>query len=207
MTTPRRPGRISHRDQLLRNQSSMNLYADLYGKPRVTIDIPPAPKPRAPAQPSGLPLEKDVQFDIIMELRRHPMVGLVERVNSGTAMEVNGDGSKRFIDFSHVYSVPGVERMRPSDISVTLKPSGRRLVIEVKRPGWSRPRDERERQQIAYIQHIRACGGYGMVATSWDEVSTELERIARCETTADRSVQRSVLTAGVSVPPKDRSSV
>ena len=200
MTPPRRPGRISHRDQLLRNQSTMDMYASLYGKPRVTIDIPPAPKKRAPSQPSGVPLEHDVQFDIIVELRRHPMVGLVERVNSGAAVERNSDGTERHIRFHHVYKVPGVASpMRPSDIHCTLIGghwAGKRFVVEVKRSNWRGPKNSREEEQIAYIDRVKACGGYGGVFRSWQEVMDELERIARCETTADRSGSTGACAAG-----------
>lgn len=171
----RHTSRITYRDQLLRNQATMNMYADLAGKPRVEIPgIPPAPKPRAPrAEPPAVPLERDIQKQIIDGLRMHPLIGMVERVNGGTAIEKNQDGSDRYIKFHHVYPVDG-QFLRSVDIHCTLKPSGRRFVIEVKRPGWTKPMDERERNQAAYIQHVRKCGGFGMFATSWDQVSDKL---------------------------------
>lgn len=176
--TKRTIGRITLRDQMLRNQRSMDLYADLAEKPRVQIaGIPPAPVPRQPAQPSGVPLEADVQREIIRGLRRHPKIGLIERVNSGSALEQNADGSKRYIEFHRVYPVAGVHFSAP-DLHCTMRNSGKRFVIEVKRPGWKAPRTPREFKQWAYIRRVQACGGHGMFATSWDDVSAALADIA-----------------------------
>ena len=189
----RRVGRISLRDQMLKNQASMDLYAALGDKPRhIITDIPAAPKPRAPAVPSNIPLESDVLADIVDRLLVHPMVGLVERINSGTAVEHNDQGDKRFIAFNHVYRVPGIPTfMRASDLSVTLKGghwAGRRLAIECKRPGWKAPRDKREEEQYAYLLRINTCGGYGIFATCWADVQNELERI-KCESPTESARQ------------------
>lgn len=176
-------GRISFRETLTNNQKSLDLYAALAGKPTVENRILaslPAPRTRAPAKPSAVPLEKDVQKAIIDGLRVHPMIGLVERVNSGSAVERNADGSDRHIQFHHVYSVGG-ERMKAVDLHCTLKRNGKRFVIEVKRPGWNGPKDPREEGQLAYIQYLRSCGAFGMFACSWEEVEIELRRIAVLE--------------------------
>ena len=169
---------MSAREQALRVKASLDMYADLAGKPRMDIPVPSAPKPRAPATtPRTVPLESEVQAAIIEGLRYHPMVGLVERVNSGAAMEYAADGSKRVIQFVVIYAAG----LASPDVHCTLKNSGRRFVIEVKRPGWKGPRDQREMRQEAYIDRVRACGGYGMFATSWDQVAAELGRIERAE--------------------------
>ena len=168
---------MSAREQALRVKASLDMYADLAGKPRMDIPVPSAPKTRAFSKPSGVPLESEVQAAIIDGLRHHPMVGLVERVNSGAAMEYASDGSKRIIQFVVIYA----HGLASPDVHCTLKPSGRRFVIEVKRPGWKGPRDQRELRQEAYIERVRACGGYGMFATSWDQVAAELGRIERAE--------------------------
>jgi hypothetical protein len=180
MSIPRKPtkGHESLRDIKLRNQSSMDLYAALWNKPRVQLDIPAEPKARAPkAADNGQrqPLESEIQSAIVAGLRMHSAVGMVERINSGTATETNADGSRRFVHFHYIYPNHG-GRMRAVDLSVTLK-NGKRFVVEVKRPPWSKPRDTREHEQSAYIDHVIACGGYGMFATSWDQVSAELARI------------------------------
>lgn len=159
----------------------MDMYADLAEKPHVqATTIPPEPKRRGPIGLSGVPLEKDVQAEIIAGLLSHPLVGLVERVNSGSALEQNRDGSSRYIAFNVVYQPHGTpcdETMVAVDISCTLKVSGQRFVIEVKRPGWKHPRDKRERGQAAYIQHIISLGGFGLFATSWEQVRARLSEI------------------------------
>jgi hypothetical protein len=165
---------------MLRNQQSMDHLADLYGKPRVqATGIPPAPKKRA--SPVGRPdmtLESDIQRTIIDGLRRHPMVGLVERQNSGVAVETNADGSKRYVQFSRVYPVAGAGDMRAVDLSVTLK-DGRRMVIEVKRGDWRGPTTKREAEQENYLRHIERCGGFGMFAVAWEDVARKLDMIRR----------------------------
>ena len=173
-----RRGHESMRDIKLRNKRSLDLYADLAGRPRIDMDIPPAPKPRAPrALDAGPPalLESDILKMIVAGLRMHPAVGLVERMNSGSAVERNSDGSQRVIQFHHIYKNDGGD-MRAVDLSVTLR-GGKRFVLEVKRPPWAKPRDTREREQAAYIAHVIACGGHGMFAISWDQVAAELARI------------------------------
>ena len=179
----RRVIRVSYRDQLTANQKALDQYAAFSGKPRMEIEMPPPVKPRAPKDPlkeSPVPLEADVQRAIIDGLRMHRMIGLVERVNSGSSVESNADGSKRYIEFHRVYAVNHVT-LAAVDIHCTLKPSGKRFVVEVKRPGWKNPRSPRELAQAAYIAQVIACGGYGCFATSWDEVDTELRSIALCE--------------------------
>lgn len=120
--------------------------------------------------------EATIQRDIIAMLRKHPKVRIVERHNSGMAMETNSAGEKRFISYNTVFKVNGV-RMRKSDIDCTLT-NGKRFVVEVKREGWTRPKNERETEQQNYIEHIRAATGYGMFATSMAEVEAMLDAIA-----------------------------
>jgi len=181
MPAPKR-GRESLRDTMLRNQRSMDMLADLNGKPRVqATGIPAAPKPRAPAAmratlKAPVPLESEIQKQIIDGLRMHRMVGLVERINSGAALETSDDGSRRYIEFSHIYPVADAGRMRAVDLSVTLR-DGRRFVIEVKRPGWRGPTTQRELEQENYIRHIERCNGVGMFACGWDDVARKLANV------------------------------
>ena len=186
MAPPRRVNRVSYRDQLAANQKALDMYAAFSGKERVIVDMPPEPKKRVPTVYNSLsgavikapvPLEKDVQRSIIEGLRWHPLIGLVERVNSGSAVENNSDGSRRYIEFHRVYPVHGV-KLAAVDVHCTLKPSGKRFVVEVKRPGWKKPTSDRELAQAAYIAQVIACGGHGMFATSWEQVETMLSEIA-----------------------------
>ena len=128
-------------------------------------------KPRDP----DAEYESDIQRDIIAMLRKHPKVASVERHNSGTAMEMDSEGNKRFVKYNTVYKVRGV-RMRKVDIDCTLI-NGKRFVCEVKKPPFTRPRDQREYEQENYINHVRAATGYGLFATSVLEVDAALAAI------------------------------
>ena len=111
----------------------------MYGKPPVSLgQVPDAPKKREPrTEAPNIPLEKDVQKAIIDMLLRHPKIGLVERINSGTMQSDNGDGTTRYTQFNKVYGrASNGEYMDMPDVCCTLKGQGRRFVIEVKRPGW-----------------------------------------------------------------------
>lgn len=119
--------------------------------------------------------ESDIQAEIIAFLRAHPKVKIVERHNSGTAVEQGANGGKRFIRYNTVFKVAGV-RMRKVDIDCTLV-NGRRFVVEVKRPPWTAPTDQREIEQENYIQHVRAATSYGLFATSVRQVSDALDAI------------------------------
>ena len=165
---------------MLANQRSLDMYALTSDKPRYVIEgMPPEPVKRGPQGLTGVPLESDVLKAIVDGLRRHRMVGLVQRVNSGTAIE-GRDGDHRYITYNHVYSVPEHDKLRASDLSCTLKNgpwAGRRFDIECKRPGWKSPHGEREAEQAEYLQVVRECGGYAIFATSWEDVFHELNRI------------------------------
>lgn len=55
-----------------------------------------------------------------------------------------------------------------SDLIGLVKPSGRFIALEVKLPGWKRPRNQHEREQQEFIDMIRSAGGYGAFVTSVD---------------------------------------
>ncbi|MFZ4697986.1 MAG: VRR-NUC domain-containing protein, partial [Phycisphaerales bacterium] len=138
-------GRRTLREQMLRNQKTESLYAALSGKPVREIDIPPEPKKRAPAKPSGEPSEADILRAIMALLKRHPRVAQCWRQNSGTFAERNRDGSTRYIRANTARGM--------SDIMGVLR-DGRTLAIEVKsRTGRMRPGQEE------FLQTIRQAGG------------------------------------------------
>lgn len=176
----RRRGRVDFREQLQKNQNSLDILAALSGKPRIIIDMPPPRKKRAIKVESNIskpvksktPLEADIQRAIIDMLLVHPKVGLVERINSGTAQETAADGTKRYIQFNRIYR----KGLRKVDLDCTLT-DGRRLVIEVKRPPWFSPKNLREQEQGAYIQVINDLGGVGLFATSVDCVIEKLKKV------------------------------
>lgn len=148
-------GRRTLRETIMANQRSMDLYAAMSGKPRVEFDLPPEPKKRAPAKPSGEPSESDILRAIIQLLHRHPRVAQCWRINSGTFQERNRDGSTRYIRANTARGM--------SDIMGILK-DGRTLAIEVKsRTGRMRPGQEE------FLQTIRQAGGVAGVCRSVDD--------------------------------------
>jgi hypothetical protein len=42
--------------------------------------------------------------------------------------------------------------------------------VEVKTPGWTKPKNERERAQSSFLSHVRALGGIGLFAQSVKDV-------------------------------------
>jgi hypothetical protein len=148
-------GRRTLREIMLANQASMDVYAAMSGKPRVEFDIPPEPRKRAPAKPSGEPSEAQILRAIMALLRHHPRVAQYWRQNSGTFQERNRDGSVRYI---RANTQKGM-----SDIMGVLK-DGRTLAIEVKsRTGRMRPGQEE------FLQTIRSAGGVAGVCRSVDD--------------------------------------
>jgi hypothetical protein len=148
-------GRRTLREQMLRNQKTEALYAALSGKPARELPIPPEPKKRAPAKPSGEPSEADILRAIMQLLKRHPRVAQCWRQNSGTFAERNRDGSTRYI---RANTQKGM-----SDIMGVLR-DGRTLAIEVKsRIGRMRPGQEE------FLQTIRQAGGVAGVCRSVDD--------------------------------------
>ena len=152
-------GRVSLRDKLLANQSALNMYAIMAGKPNIesTIAIPPAPKKRAAKVVSiKKPLEKEIQKAILQFLKIHPKVQWVARFNSGTFMD--GD---RYIRSN---SQDGM-----SDILGMLK-GGRLFAIECK-TAIGKVQDN---QQV-FLDLINAGGGLAFVARSVDDVMLALK--------------------------------
>ena len=154
-------GRKTYREIVQTNQKSMDNLAALWGKPRQVLDMPPEPKRRAPAKPSGEPTESQILKAIMSLLKRHPRVAQVWRQNSGTFQERNRDGSVRYI---RANTQKGM-----SDVMGILK-DGRTLAIEVKsRTGRMRPGQEE------FLQTIRQAGGVAGVCRSVDDAQKLLE--------------------------------
>lgn len=169
---PRR-GRISLKDQMAANQKSLDMYASAAGKPRqVLYDPPPQKQPRTirtSAARAAVPLESDVQKAIITYLLHHPSVAWVTRINQGQAVEHSANGEARYIQFAKLYK----RGCRLVDIDGQLK-DGRRLAIEIKRPGWKAPHGERELEQAAFLAMVRDYGGIGLFATCIEHVTDAL---------------------------------
>ena len=148
-------GRKTLREVMTDHQRTEDTLAALWGKPRRELPIPPEPKKRAPAKPSGEPSEAEILKAIMQLLKRHPRVAQAWRQNSGTFQERNRDGSTRYI---RANTAKGM-----SDIMGVLK-DGRTLAIEVKsRTGRMRPGQEE------FLQTIRSAGGVAGVCRSVDD--------------------------------------
>lgn len=130
-------------------------------------EIKPVSARAAPRQ-----LEAPVVAAVAELLRVHPKVLWAARFNSGAA----GDHSQ--VKFHWFVRRP--EKMRLPDFYGELgfkhtcgawtKP----LAIEVKAPGWTKPRDDREREQAAFLAMIRSAGGVALFATSAEQVAEAL---------------------------------
>lgn len=154
----KRTGRKSLRDTLLKNEAAMGFYAAMAGlpTPELPIKVPDAPKTRVKStEPRTDLLEKDIQKQILMLLRKHHRVHWVARFNSGTFMD--GD---RYITSN---SQRGM-----SDILGMLK-GGRLIAIECKtRTGKIQP------HQQEFLDLISAGGGLAFVARSVEDVLAKL---------------------------------
>jgi hypothetical protein len=112
-----------------------------------------------------VPHESEVQSTVLALLARHRQVRRAWRVNSG-AMKVKGkDGRERYVRFN---TCPG-----HPDVAGYLV-DGRALYIECKRPGWTKPTDEREREQAAFIADAIAAGCVAFFARGIDDVLARL---------------------------------
>jgi hypothetical protein len=158
---PRIGFKPSVRELQERSESAQSFYALMSGMPRPEFHPLAPKKTRAKAGSDGRILESDVQKQIIDYLRQHPKVCVVERANSGVAYNANGAP----VRFNTVYAT-GVRKV---DLDIQLK-SGIRLVVECKRPGWTKPTNTREEEQAAYIELIKSGGGRGCFATCIDDV-------------------------------------
>lgn len=147
------------------NDGGQRHWSAMSGKPIPdgVLNNVPARKTRAPSQPSLLPTEAEVQKAIITYLCANPKVCLVERHNSGAVTDGN-----YYVQFHHIYGSMG-KRVRKADICGLLR-DGRMFAIEVKRPPFTGPRNEREVEQGNYLELVRSCGGIGIFAVSVDDV-------------------------------------
>ena len=102
-----------------------------------------------------VPLEAEVLPAVLDVLRWHPAVAWVERMNRGGFVNPSG----QYVNF-------GFEGM--SDLTGQMR-DGRRLEVEVKRPGRKPTNEQRK-----YLERVRAAGGVAFYATSVDDVIREM---------------------------------
>ena len=181
------------RDTLLANQRALDHMADMAGKERMSFDdiMPPAPKRRKPpvsqtaldmdaVHVNRLPsatkkveryLEKDVLRSIKQLLAAHPRVKFACRQNSGSASFEAASGKWQPVSFYEIVRTP---------VNVTLPDlwgfliTGQAFFIEVKRPGFVKPRDVREETQAAFLDMMRSLGAIALFATDAQQVADAL---------------------------------
>lgn len=125
--------------------------------------VKPAKK-RRPAGSSGEPLEADVQKACIELLLAHPRVSKVIRFNSGAVHGESETGKRYFVRFASE-PVPDIYFFGPSVWGW----------LEVKRPGWTRPKDERENRQARFLDDVRVAGGIGRFITDPQQIMEALK--------------------------------
>lgn len=170
--------RPSHRRTLELNNATDRFYASTADKePQAQTILRPQRQRRrdngsgvdidAVHRKQPIPLEKEVLRAVGELLSAHPGVLFALRMNSGAASYEASTGKYAPIWF-HIW-VRSPEKCRMSDfLGATV--DSRLLALECKRPGWTKPTDDRERQQAAFLALVRQIGGIGAFVTSADDV-------------------------------------
>lgn len=123
-------------------------------------------------------LEAPVVAAISELLAVHPRVLWAARFNSGAASYDAGNGRYSPVWFHKFLRMPEKIRM-PDFYGQTLERHtcglwSKAIAIEAKAPGWTKPRDDREREQAAFLKMVRDAGGIGIFATSAQDVADAL---------------------------------
>lgn len=153
------------RETLTENAKALEDTLKMYGKEppagynSLLVAMENKPK-RAASVPSGkvaVPLEADISKAVSQYLAVHPKVKFSVRQNSGAAMMTGKGGAQIPVWFYRFSARKGVE-MRITDYWGMLT-DGRMFAIEVKRQGWTKPTDQREREQANFIEVV-GLGGF-----------------------------------------------
>lgn len=115
--------------------------------------------------------EKPVEKEIVV--RAFQMGFALWRNNSGALPNQNGvpvrfglgNDSKKFNEVWKSLDLVGIG------------PYGRFLTVDAKPPGWTRPRNKRERAQQAHIDEVNMRGGIAFFATSVQDFENQLKKV------------------------------
>lgn len=154
------------RDTLRENQRGLDAWAKMYGKPQ-TVHIGVKPKREIVNRSDKNELEASVIAEISKYLASYPNVLFACRSNSGAAYMLGRDGKEMPVQFNRIIRSP--VQMRLSDFWGFMR-DGRPFAIECKRRNWTKPTDQREHEQAAFLQMVRDAGGIGMFATCVEDV-------------------------------------
>ena len=186
MTLRRRP---SLRATVGANVAALEAMGPMPDALRASLARMPLPKRRVrrasatDAETAGRPLEADVIRAVEQLLAVHPRVLWAVRMNSGAASYKTKSGKYAPVWFHRWVRGPGcrmsdflgaVNIPHPNDRPIRLLwPTI--LAIECKRPGWTEPTDQREREQSAFLAIVRSHGGRAGFATSANEARRIIE--------------------------------
>jgi len=159
---PKKPLRETYRE----NQKGLDFHAKMCGKPQ-TVHIPVKPEREVKNHSPKDELEASVIAEISKLLAHHPNVLFARRNNSGAASMPGRDGKDMPVYFTRIIKSP--VKMRIPDIDGYLT-DGRKFAIECKRRNWTKPTDQREHEQAAFLQMVRDAGGVGLFATCVEDV-------------------------------------
>lgn len=168
----------SLRETLADNQKAMRYYAAMSGKPshEPALVMPPK-KERVTREPSD-DTEAPVLRAVGELLAKHHTVLFAIRQNSGMRYSeyTNAAGEKKE-SYTWFYKWA---RRRSKNMRITdywgLLTDGRMFAIECKRPSWTKPTDDREREQLEFILTVRYAGGLAGFARSADEAQSILTK-------------------------------
>jgi hypothetical protein len=144
-----------------------DLLAARHVQPPLFEALPAQPKRRKPGTVRRVePREVELQKLILAALRLHPKVARIERTNTGAGRFLRRDGTAgRFVRFGFAGQ---------SDLSGMSK-CGRVIAIEIKRRST---RNDVSEHQRAYLDQVRAAGGFAGVACSVEDAYEILEGLA-----------------------------
>lgn len=158
------------RETLEATEKAMRFHAAMSGKPFVEEFAAPARR----AAPTKRTDDNDTEAAVIREITaviaHHPRVLFAIRQNSGAAVSANGAP----IWFYRIIKLPNETPITVTDYFGVLT-DGRPFCIEAKRRAWTKPSDERERKQLAFIEAVRSVGGVAGFATSGEQAKNILE--------------------------------
>jgi hypothetical protein len=163
-------GRPTLAEQIRRNEAALNQYLHAAHKslivtstnnPLAGADELPHRGPKR--KTADAPPESVVQREVLAALRAHPKVAWCGRINSGTAVAQNSDGSSRYTRF---HTIRGM-----SDLLGQMR-DGRMLAIECKRDHHGRLTED----QAAFLDKVRENNGVAGMAWSVDSAIEIIER-------------------------------
>ena len=156
----------SLRETVADSQRGLDTWAAAFGKTQ-TVSLANKPKREIVNRSDPNELEASVISEVGKLLAVHPNVLFACRSNSGAAYMTGRNGKDMPVTFNKIIRSP--ETVCLPDFWGLLR-DGRFLAIECKRRNWTKPTDQHEREQAAFLQMIRDIGGVGIFATCAENV-------------------------------------